>query len=70
MGDRLEKAHCTTRNSSEKMMLTSPRTPKPTPIRVSVTRLLATVCSVAIRGSSRTKSQPGHREQQLHQASP
>ena len=42
-GDRLEKAHCTTRNSSEKMMLTSPSTPKPTPSSVSVTRLLATV---------------------------
>ena len=57
-GDRLEKAHCTTRNSSEKMMLTSPRTPKPTPIRVSVTRLLATVGSVAIRGSSRPSPSP------------
>ena len=57
-GDRLEKAHCTTRNSSEKMMLTSPRTPKPTPISVSVTRLLATVGAAVIRGSSRPRPSP------------
>ena len=57
-GDRLEKAHCTTRNSSEKMMLTSPRTPKPTPISVSVTRLLATVGATVIRGSSSPSPSP------------
>src|SRR6266516_3757773 len=57
-GDRLEKAHCTTRNSSEKMMLTSPRTPKPTPISVSVTRLLATVGATVIRGSSSPSPRP------------
>jgi len=32
-GDRLPNAHCTTRKSSEKMMLTSPRMPKPTATR-------------------------------------
>ena len=57
-GDRLEKAHCKTRNSSEKMMLTSPRTPKPTPISVSVTRLLATVGAAVIRGSSNPRPRP------------
>ena len=57
-GDKLEKAHCTTRNSSEKMMLTSPRTPKPTPISVSVTRLLATVGQADIRGSSSPSPRP------------
>jgi len=57
-GDRLEKAHCTTRNSSEKMMLTSPRTPKPTPISVSVARLLAAVGATVICGSSPSPSRP------------
>ncbi len=57
-GDRLEKAHCTTRNSSEKMMLTSPRTPKPTPTSVSVTRVLATVGAAVIRGSSSPSPSP------------
>ena len=57
-GDRLEKAHCTTRNSSEKMMLTSPRTPKPTPISASATRLLATVGAAVIRGSSSPRPSP------------
>ncbi len=33
-------------------MLTSPRTPKPTPISASATRLLATVGAAVIRGSS------------------
>ena len=45
-GDRLLKAHCTTPNSSEKMIVTRPRTPKPTATSTSVTRVLATVTSV------------------------
>ncbi len=57
-GDKLPKAHCTTRNSSEKMTLTSPKTPKPTPISASVTRVLATVGSAVIRGSSRPRPSP------------
>ena len=57
-GDRLVKAHCTTRNSSEKMMVTSPRTPKPTATSASVTRVLATVESRVIRGSSRPSPSP------------
>ena len=57
-GDRLPNAHCTTRNSSEKMMLTSPRTPKPTATSVSVTRVLATLASVVIRGSSSPSPSP------------
>ena len=57
-GDRLLKAHCTTRKSSEKMMVTSPRTPKPTATSASATRLLATVDSVVIRGSSRPSTSP------------
>ncbi len=39
-------------------MVTSPRTPKPTPISTSVTRVLATVASVVIRGSSRPSTSP------------
>ena len=39
-------------------MVTSPRTPKPTPISTSVTRLLATVAPVVIRGSSRPSPSP------------
>ena len=69
-GDRLVKAHCTTRNSSEKMTVTSPRMPKPTATSVSVTRVLATVESRVIRGSSRPRTEPGQRAQQLHQAGP
>jgi len=57
-GDRLPNAHCTTRNSSEKIMLTSPRTPKPTATSVSVTRVLATLASVVIRGSSSPSPSP------------
>ena len=57
-GDRLLKAHCTTRKSSEKMMVTSPRTPKPTATSASVTRALATVESKLIRGSSRPSPRP------------
>ena len=57
-GERLPKAHCTTRKSSEKMMLTSPRIPNPTPTRASVTRLLATLVSVLIRGSSTPSTSP------------
>ena len=57
-GDRLVKAHCTTRNSSEKMTVTSPRMPKPTATSVSVTRVLATVESRVIRGSSRPSPSP------------
>ena len=44
-GERLPKAHCTTRKSSEKMTLTSPRTAKPTVTSASVTRVLTTVDS-------------------------
>ena len=57
-GDRLVKAHCTTRKSSEKMTVTSPRTPKPTATSVSVTRVLATVESRVILGSSRPRTSP------------
>jgi len=57
-GDRLLKAHCTTRNSSEKITVTSPRTPKPTATSASVTRVPATVASVLIRGSSRPSPSP------------
>ena len=57
-GDRLVKAHCTTRNSSEKMTVTSPRMPKPTATSASVTRELATVDSKVIRGSSRPSPSP------------
>ena len=57
-GDRLLKAHCTTRKSSEKMTVTSPRTPKPAATSASVTRVLATVASVVIRGSSRPSPRP------------
>jgi hypothetical protein len=57
-GDRLLKAHCTTRNSSEKMTVTGPRTPKPATTSVSVTRVLATVASVVILGSSRPSPSP------------
>ena len=57
-GDRLLKAHCTTPNSSEKMIVTSPRTPKPTATSTSVTRVLATVTSVWIRGSNSPSPSP------------
>ena len=57
-GDRLLNAHCTTRNSSVKMMLTSPRMPKPTATSVSVTRVLATLASVVIRGNSTPSASP------------
>ena len=57
-GDRLVKAHCTTRKCSEKMMVTRPRTPKPTATSASVTRLLATVESKVIRGSSSPSPSP------------
>ena len=57
-GDRLVKAHCTTRKSSEKITVTSPSTPKPTATSASVTWLLATVDSKVIRGSSRPSPSP------------
>ena len=68
-GDRLPNAHCATRKSSAKMRLTSPRTPKPTPTSVSVTRVLA----IGLGGDPRQQqpeTQPGHHAEQLHQAGP
>ena len=69
-GDRLLKAHCTTRNSSEKMTVTSPRTPKPTATSTSVTRVLATVASVVIRGSSSPSPSPASAHSSCDQTGP
>ena len=69
-GDRLEKAHCTTRNSSEKMMLTSPSTPKPTPISVSVNPAAGHSRLGGDPRQQQPEAHPGHREHQLDHVGP
>jgi len=57
-GERLPKAHCTTRKSSEKMTLTRPRVPNPIVVSAAVTRVLATLGPMEIRGSNRPSPSP------------
>ena len=57
-GERLSKAHCPTRNSSEKMTLTRPRVPNPIVVSASVTRVLATLGPAELHCSSRPSASP------------
>ena len=69
-GDRLVKAHCTTRNSSEKMTVTSPRMPKPTATSVVGHPGAGHRGVKGDPGQQQAKHEPGQRAQQLHQAGP
>src|ERR1700753_678641 len=69
-GERLPKAHCTTRNSSEKMTLTRPRVPKPMVTNVSVTRVLATLGPVGNARQQQPQPQSGEHAHQLDEPGP